>query len=38
MVKDVYPLPLLDDLLDMAQGAIVMSKFNLTASYNQIPI
>jgi hypothetical protein len=38
MIKDAYPLPLLDNLLDMAQGAIVMSKFDLTASYNQIPI
>jgi hypothetical protein len=37
-VKDAYPLPLLDDLLDMAQGATLMSKFDLTASYNQIPI
>jgi len=37
-IKDAYPLPLLDDLLDMAQGASIMSKFNLTASYNQIPI
>jgi len=37
-VKDAYPLPLLDDLLDMAQGATIMSKFDLTASYNQIPI
>ena len=37
-IKDAYPLPLLDDLLDMAQGATIMSKFDLTASYNQIPI
>jgi len=37
-IKDAYPLPLLDDLLDMAQGASIMSKFDLTASYNQIPI
>ena len=37
-VKDAYPLPLLDDLLDMAQGATIMSKLDLTASYNQIPI
>jgi len=37
-IKDVYPLPLLDDLLDMVQGASIMSKFDLTASYNQIPI
>ena len=37
-VKDAYPLPLLDDLLDMAQGATIMSKFDLMASYNQIPI
>jgi hypothetical protein len=37
-VKDAYPLPLLDDLLDMAQGATLMSKFDLMASYNQIPI
>ena len=37
-VGDAYPLPLLDDLLDMAQGATIMLKFDLTASYNQIPI
>ena len=37
-VRDAYLLPLLDDLLDMAQGATIMSKFDLTASYNQIPI
>ena len=37
-IKDAYPLPLLDDLLEMAQGATIMSKFDLTASYNQIPI
>jgi len=37
-IKDAYPLLLLDDLLDMAQGASIMSKFDLMASYNQIPI
>src|SRR5258706_11331891 len=37
-VKDAYPLPLLDDLLDMAQVAAIMSKFDFTARYNQIPV
>ena len=37
-IRDMYPLPLLDDLLDMAQGTTIMSKFDLTASYNQILI
>lgn len=37
-VKDAYPLPLLDNLLDMAQGVTIMSRLDLTASYNQIPI
>jgi hypothetical protein len=37
-IKDAYPLPLLNNLLDMAQGAVVMSKFDLMASYNQILI
>lgn len=37
-IKDAYPLPLLNNLLDMAQGATIMLKLYLTASYNQIPI
>ena len=37
-VKDVYPLPLLDNLLDMAQGVTIMLMLDLTASYNQILI
>ena len=28
----------MDDLLDLAKGSKIMSKLNLTASYNQIPI
>ena len=37
-VKDANLLPLLDDLLDVVQGATIMLKFDLMVSYNQIPI
>jgi hypothetical protein len=37
-MKDAHPLPIMDDLLDLARGSKVMSKLDLTASYNQIPI
>jgi len=37
-VRDVHPLPIMDDLLDLAKGSKIMSKLDLTASYNQIPI
>ena len=37
-VKDAHPLPIMDDLLDLARGSKIMSKLDLTASYNQIPI
>ena len=37
-VKDAHPLPIMDDLLDLVKGSKIMSKLNLTASYNQIPI
>jgi hypothetical protein len=37
-IKDAHPLPIMDDLLDLARGSKIMSKLDLTASYNQIPI
>ena len=37
-IRDVHPLPIMDDLLDLAKGSRIMSKLDLTASYNQIPI
>ena len=37
-IRDVHPLPIMDDLLDLAKGSKIMSKLDLTASYNQIPI
>jgi len=37
-VKDAHPLPIMDNLLDLAKGSKIMSKLDLTASYNQIPI
>ena len=37
-IKDAHPLPIMDDLLDSAKGSKIMSKLDLTASYNQIPI
>ena len=37
-VKDAYPLPNMEALLESARGAKVFSKFNLCAAYNMIPI
>ena len=37
-IKDAHPLPIMDNLLDLAKGSKIMSKLDLTVSYNQIPI
>jgi hypothetical protein len=36
MVKDSYPLPRIDEMLECMQGAKVFSKFNLKMGYNQL--
>src|SRR5258706_1306254 len=37
-ISDAHPLPIMDNLLDLAKGSKIMSKLDLMASYNQIPI
>ena len=36
--KNRYPLPRMDELLDMVQGATVFSKLDLKSGYNQIAL
>ena len=38
MIKNRYPLPRIDDLLDQLQGARVFSKVNLRSSYHQVRV
>ncbi|KAF5451921.1 hypothetical protein F2P56_026975 [Juglans regia] len=37
-VKNEYPLPRIDDLLDQLQGAAIFSKINLRSRYHQLRI
>ncbi len=37
-VKDEYPLPRTDDLLDRLQGASVLSSLNSQSGYHQVRI
>ena len=37
-IRDTYPLPNMEQLLEVARGATVFSKFNLRSAYNMFPI
>ena len=37
-VKNIYPLPRIDELMDRLKGAKCFSKINLRSGYHQIPL
>ncbi len=37
-VKNKYPLPMINDLFDQLQGAMVFSKIDLQSGYHQLKI
>jgi hypothetical protein len=37
-VRNQYPIPLIDDLLDQFKGTKYFSKIDLKSSYHQVPI
>ena len=37
-VKNIYPLPWIDELIDNMKGAKFFTKLNLKSGYHQIPI
>ena len=37
-IKDMYPLPRIDDLFDQLRGACVFSKIDLRSGYHQLKI
>lgn len=38
MIKDVYPLPLISDLIDKVRDATIFTKFDIQSGYNNIRI
>lgn len=36
--KDAYPIPRIDQLIEVLQGAVCFSKLDLAAAFNQIPV
>ena len=37
-VKNVFPLPRIDDIFDQLNGSTVFSKIDLDTAYHQIPV